>query len=778
MKFKIWLFGLLVVPVLVHAQGHIPFEDACELSISDESMVEELVDMGILEGDHEGNIRPYDLVNRAEALKLLLMMSGLDSFEPSDDGISPFSDVKPDDWFYPYIKNAYEKGYISGYPDGTFRPSGGINRAELLKLLVELELGQVDLSQDYSFEDVSSTDWFYEYVSVLFGHYEDKGLESFQDLDLEKNGLLKPGKYVRRIDILRLYWGLNVFSSGMATEPDPVLDKTIRFISLSDEIIHYQKPNNEIRFINLWIPEANQNIRWDYSLEGLTFRYDPSFSPQDLNDIKLKISYRGGNNRKCLKDQVFNGKFLAQNEGLLKFEFPQPIKLYGYYDIHVELIGNLRDGAKDFSMEAGTFWLEKDDVTFNQKAYFEGQFPIKSPSVNITEDSRKIREAYGRHKKKLQKELDEMILAYDKKSKKEDDEKLGSERKEITDLLLKAIDFGLNPDICLEKANKDGGCTTILLKVVGDWEYYFDNYIYFVTKLESLGANIYKKNKEGLDLNDLEYGDFYSSMGYHIKDMFEKRDNPPVKIDVGAELEKIEIINYRENYHKGPTRYKEEGGRIIGYNLTRIYPVTRNFDISTDKKEISVLFTKNGGDIIVRPAVKKGKKLLVVLEKTSEGEYRSYNDIDITFNEPILRDYLEVVYLEGGSLESLYVGDFVENPEIGNVHRERRSLEQLFSSDMRTQSRNEIVGYKVVPLTGDVSTDFEVKFKEEGKTVVISGGDALCKELSLFPLRQDEQFADLIFARTTEQCTPVERVEVTFEEKLHGGLNVFLLDDR
>ncbi len=41
-----------------------------------------------------------------------------------------FSDVGPNDWFYPKIERAYEMGIAKGYPDGTFRPYGLLNRQD------------------------------------------------------------------------------------------------------------------------------------------------------------------------------------------------------------------------------------------------------------------------------------------------------------------------------------------------------------------------------------------------------------------------------------------------------------------------------------------------------------------------------------------------------------------------------------------------------------------------------------------------------------------------
>ena len=46
-----------------------------------------------------------------------------------------FSDVSTDDWFYENVNGMTENGYLSGYEDGTFRPSGIITKAELVSVV-------------------------------------------------------------------------------------------------------------------------------------------------------------------------------------------------------------------------------------------------------------------------------------------------------------------------------------------------------------------------------------------------------------------------------------------------------------------------------------------------------------------------------------------------------------------------------------------------------------------------------------------------------------------
>jgi|GEM_PF-5328236 len=88
---------------------------------------------GLINGHSDGSFKPNDSVNRAEALKILLIASGLDL---GDGQISPFKDIQEADWFAPYVNYAYSKAIISGKTADMFNPSGTLTRAEMAKIAV------------------------------------------------------------------------------------------------------------------------------------------------------------------------------------------------------------------------------------------------------------------------------------------------------------------------------------------------------------------------------------------------------------------------------------------------------------------------------------------------------------------------------------------------------------------------------------------------------------------------------------------------------------------
>lgn len=104
-------------------------------------------------GYPDNTFHPENEVNRAEALKMILTSSET-SIEDGSGLI--FSDVSEDDWYLSYLNTALTLGIISGYPDGTFRPTDTVNRAESLKMLIE--------ARGIELTGGAETDWYQKYL--------------------------------------------------------------------------------------------------------------------------------------------------------------------------------------------------------------------------------------------------------------------------------------------------------------------------------------------------------------------------------------------------------------------------------------------------------------------------------------------------------------------------------------------------------------------------------------------------------------------------------------
>lgn len=97
------------------------------------------VRQGIIEGYPDGTLRPNNPINRAEALKILLLTAHADrilaELDPGNLPAATFPDVPSNSWFAEHVTKGQALGLIEGYPDGTFRPEQPITRAEAAKLI-------------------------------------------------------------------------------------------------------------------------------------------------------------------------------------------------------------------------------------------------------------------------------------------------------------------------------------------------------------------------------------------------------------------------------------------------------------------------------------------------------------------------------------------------------------------------------------------------------------------------------------------------------------------
>lgn len=120
--------------------------------------VNALASLGALKGYDDGTFRPQEKITRAEFITVAAQFSALLQGEVS------FSDVGEDHWAGKYISSAVANGWLSGYPDGTFRPGREISRAEAVTVINAMlgrrpEPSLREMVLPVRFPDVSREHW-------------------------------------------------------------------------------------------------------------------------------------------------------------------------------------------------------------------------------------------------------------------------------------------------------------------------------------------------------------------------------------------------------------------------------------------------------------------------------------------------------------------------------------------------------------------------------------------------------------------------------------------
>ncbi|MBB6444353.1 S-layer homology domain-containing protein [Bacillus benzoevorans] len=129
--FKIVIFSLLfclAVPITGLAAGK--FGDV-SMGYTFYEEIEFLASKQIISGYEKGMFKPYDPVTRAEAAIMIGRALELNGEAKN----TKFRDVTAQVTGSGYIAAAVEKGIISGYSDGTYRPHDRVSRAEMAILL-------------------------------------------------------------------------------------------------------------------------------------------------------------------------------------------------------------------------------------------------------------------------------------------------------------------------------------------------------------------------------------------------------------------------------------------------------------------------------------------------------------------------------------------------------------------------------------------------------------------------------------------------------------------
>lgn len=124
-----------------------------------EAGIELLYNLGLVGGYNDGSYGVNKSITRAEVATIITRHLDLSGSKPT------FSDVSSKHWAYLSIGAIEKEGIMGGYKDGSFKPNAPITRAELSALLVRAY--ELTGKSPLSFSDVSSKHWANQSIQVL-----------------------------------------------------------------------------------------------------------------------------------------------------------------------------------------------------------------------------------------------------------------------------------------------------------------------------------------------------------------------------------------------------------------------------------------------------------------------------------------------------------------------------------------------------------------------------------------------------------------------------------
>ncbi len=167
----------------------------------------------IFEGYNNGSFGPFQNINRAETLKVVLEVYE-DNYTmlPANGSDLGFRDVDPDAWYMSYARTAKFYGILHGYLNQTeARFNNSINRVEFLKFALEAADAFVGFEMpgynttDYADvdEDEPTHDWFFDYAGFAYEY------ELYDTRQVGTRTYLDPANNVKRGEVALLLYRMN-----------------------------------------------------------------------------------------------------------------------------------------------------------------------------------------------------------------------------------------------------------------------------------------------------------------------------------------------------------------------------------------------------------------------------------------------------------------------------------------------------------------------------------------------------------------------------------------
>ena len=172
-KFLSLVLALVMTMSLVTVSaGAVDFTDDSDIDY--EEAVDVISALGIVDGYSDDSFRPDGSLTRGAAAKIICnLILGPTTASALSATTAPFRDVPTTNTFAGYITYCSQQGIISGYGDGTFRPTGSLTGNAFLKML----LGA--LGYDSSIEGYTGANWQVNVIKQAVGIGLDDGNDNF-----------------------------------------------------------------------------------------------------------------------------------------------------------------------------------------------------------------------------------------------------------------------------------------------------------------------------------------------------------------------------------------------------------------------------------------------------------------------------------------------------------------------------------------------------------------------------------------------------------------------
>lgn len=164
-------------------------------------IINEMNQLGYISGYPDGTFKPADKISRKHVAALLSRVLPLEPVREAKE----FKDVPKTHLYYENIQRVQRAGIMTGDQNGNFNPDAFLTRAQIAKI-IDLAF-DLDVKSNNDFVDISPTYWANEHVMAVYSNGVMTGYE----------GYFKPNERVNRAQYaVFLYNALNIGNNDQA----------------------------------------------------------------------------------------------------------------------------------------------------------------------------------------------------------------------------------------------------------------------------------------------------------------------------------------------------------------------------------------------------------------------------------------------------------------------------------------------------------------------------------------------------------------------------------
>ncbi len=233
-----------------------------------------LKETGVFKGYQDGSFGRDKIINRAEALKVILASAEISTKTGLN---SKFADVPKGIWFHDVVTTGAAEGIVSGDGNGTnFVPGRTVNKAEFMKML--MKAFAIDPNSDAftltkTASDLPDNAWFTPYMKFAL---------QFNIMRTDANNNTQPARELTRAGAAQLIF--NTMHKGQGLSPQDLLNIGERHLATAYDELNKETPDLKVAAVLVALAKNYLNYADERVADSDTTNQNIVYSAQKISN--------------------------------------------------------------------------------------------------------------------------------------------------------------------------------------------------------------------------------------------------------------------------------------------------------------------------------------------------------------------------------------------------------------------------------------------------------------------------------------------------------------